>query len=147
MIKDQLAADMKVALKEGNTIKKNTIQLLRAAILQEEKDQQKSFTDDEVQQIIAKEKKKRLDSLAQFEKVNRTDLIQQTQTELLYIEQYLPKQLSEQEITAVIQQIIVEENAGSKDIGKVIRKAKEQLGLQADGRTISYITNQLLKQE
>ena len=95
MIKDRLMEDFKVALRNNNTLEKNTIQLLRAAILQEEKDQQKLLLDLEVETILFKENKKRLDALAQFEKAQRKDLIEQTNKELLIIKRYLPEPMSE----------------------------------------------------
>lgn len=145
MIKDKLIEDMKQALKEGNTIKKNTIQLLRAAILQEEKDKQIILDDNGCQQIIFKEKKKRIDALAQFEKANRPELVEQTNKELYIVQSYLPQPASEEEVIKVIQDIITRENATPRDTGKVIKLAKDELGLTAEGQTISFITKKLLE--
>ena len=144
MIKDRLMEDFKVALRNNNTLEKNTIQLLRAAILQEEKDQQKLLLDLEVETILFKENKKRLDALAQFEKAQRKDLIEQTNKELLIIKRYLPEPMSEYELKQIIKTKIEENKATKKDKGKIIRLTKQEAGNRADGRTISILVTEML---
>lgn len=144
MIKDRLMEDFKVALRNNNTLEKNTIQLLRAAILQEEKDQQKLLLDSEVETILFKENKKRLDALAQFEKAQRKDLIEQTNKELLIIKRYLPEPMSEYELKQIIKTKIEENKATKKDKGKIIRLTKQEAGNRADGRTISILVTEML---
>ena len=124
-------------MKEKNNVKKNTIQLLRASILQEEVNSRESLTNDQVEDIIMKEKKKRIDALSQFEKADRKDLVQQTQKELSYINAYLPQPASEYEINEVIEKTIKELNATSKEIGKVIKEVRDKLKNRVDGKTIS----------
>ena len=137
LLKDRLNEDLKTAMKEKNNIKKNTIQLLRASILQEEVNSRESLTNEQVQDIIMKEKKKRIDALSQFEKAKRKDLVEQTQKELLYINTYLPQPASEYEINNVIEETIKELNATQKEIGKVIKEVREKLKNRVDGKTIS----------
>lgn len=137
LLKDRLNEDLKTAMKEKNNIKKNTIQLLRASILQEEVNSRESLTNDQVQDIIMKEKKKRIDALSQFEKAKRKDLVEQTQKELLYINTYLPQPASEYEINNVIEETIKELNATQKEMGMVIKQVREKLKNRADGKTIS----------
>lgn len=137
LLKDKLNEDLKTAMKEKNNVKKNTIQLLRASILQEEVNSRQSLTNDQVEDIIMKEKKKRIDALSQFEKADRKDLVQQTQKELSYINTYLPQPASEYEINEVIEKTIKELNATSKEIGKVIKEVRDKLKNRVDGKTIS----------
>ena len=137
LLKDKLNEDLKTAMKEKNNIKKNTIQLLRASILQEEVNSRESLTNEQVQDIIMKEKKKRIDALSQFEKAKRKDLVEQTQKELLYINTYLPQPASEYEINNVIEETIKELNATQKEMGMVIKQVREKLKNRADGKTIS----------
>lgn len=136
-MKDQLLEDFKKAMKENNSIKKNTIQLIRALILQKEKDEQKELTEKEIEDLIMSEKKKRIESLGQFEKVKRTDLIEQTNKEISYLSNYLPKLISDYELEVEVKQVIETLNAKKSEMGKVIRKVKEDVGNQATGKQIS----------
>lgn len=144
MLKDQLLADLKQAMKDNNTIQKNTIQLIRASILQTEKDKFTLLEDKQIEDIIMKEKKKRLEALAQYEKSSRNDLIEQTKKEIFYISKYLPQPLPESEIKAKVQEIITELNATHKQFGKVMRESKERLGNAVDGKLLNKIVRELL---
>lgn len=146
-MEETLFNDLKQAMKNGNTIQKNTIQLLRATLLQEKKNQQKNLSEKEIEDLFMKEKKKRQDALAQFEKANRQDLIEQTKKEIMYISKYLPQPISEVELEEEIKHIIKDTNATSKTMGIVIKQAKEKFGNRTDGRTISNITKKLLNIE
>lgn len=143
-MKQRLMNDLKQAMKENNTIKKNTIQMIRAMILQEEKDKRISLTNTQIEDVIMKEKKKRLDALAQYENSGRADLIEQTNKELCYICNYLPEPANEVEIGQCVKKIIKEMNATQKEIGQVMRKAKEYFGNRADGRLLSNIVKKEL---
>ena len=101
-MKNKLMNDLKEYMKQKNVVGKNTIQSIRASILQEEKDKQITLNNDQIIEVIAKEKKKREDALVQFEKANREDLIQQTKEEIKILEAYLPKQLTDEELEAQI---------------------------------------------
>lgn len=144
MLKDQLLADLKQAMKDNNTIQKNTIQLIRASILQTEKDKFTLLEDKQIEDIIMKEKKKRLEALAQYEKSSRNDLIEQTKKEIFYISKYLPQPLPESEIKAKVQEVITELNATHKQFGKVMRESKERLGNAVDGKLLNKIVRELL---
>ena len=97
MLKEKLLEDLKESMKEKNLIRKNTVQMIRAAILQVEKDKAIELNDDQIIDIIAKEAKKRKDAQADFEKSGREDLINQNKEELSILTEYLPKQLSAEE--------------------------------------------------
>ena len=145
MLKEKLLEDLKNAMKEKNIIRKNVIQMVRAAILQVEKDKQIEADDNKIVEIIAKEAKKRRDSIPDYEKSGREDLISQIKEEIAILEEYLPAQLSEEELTAKLQEIIKAVGATSmKDMGMVMKTAKEQLGASADGKTINEIVKKLL---
>ena len=140
MLKEKLLEDLKNAMKEKNTIRKNVIQMVRAAILQVEKDKQIELTDEQIIDVIAKESKKRKDSLSDYEKSGREDLIKQIQEEIEILQEYLPKPLSKEELETIIEKIMQEVNATSmKDMGKVMKTAKEQIGARADGKEINEI--------
>ena len=97
MLKDQLLQDLKDAMRDKDDLKKDTVQMIRAAILQIEKDTGEKLEDDKIMDVIAKEAKKRKDAAADFEKSGRQDLIDRNNTELEIISSYLPKALSKEE--------------------------------------------------
>lgn len=145
MLKEKLLEDLKECMKTKNTVRKNAIQMVRTAILQVEKDNQVSLEDNQIIEIIAKESKKRKDSLEDYEKSGREDLIAQVKEEIEILSEYLPKQLSEEELEQIIKEIIQQENATSmKDMGKVMKSAKEKIGARSDGKTINEIVKRLL---
>ena len=145
MLKEKLLEDLKECMKTKNTVRKNAIQMVRAAILQVEKDNQVSLEDNQIIEINAKESKKRKDSLEDYEKSGREDLIAQVKEEIEILSEYLPKQLSEEELEQIIKEIIQQENDKSmKDMGKVMKSAKEKIGARSDGKTINEIVKRLL---
>lgn len=145
MLKEKLLNDMKESMKNKDTIRKNVIQMIRASILQIEKDNQKEVNDEEIIQIIAKEAKKRKDSLADYEKSGREDLISEIKEEIKIIEEYLPAQLSVEEIEKIVSEIISNLGAASmKDMGPVMKEAKAKIGASSDGKTINEVVKKLL---
>lgn len=143
-LKNQLLLDLKNTMKNEDIVAKNTIQSLRAAILQYEIDNKQELTDDKIIDIISKEKKKRLDALEQFNKSDRQDLIQQTQKELNVISKYLPQPATQEEIEQTVINTIKELNATQKDFGKVMKEVTAKLKNRTDGKTISGIVKQKL---
>lgn len=145
MLKEKLMEDLKSAMKEKDEIKKNTVQMIRAAILQVEKDKQIELDDEKIIEIIAKEAKKRKDSLPDYEKSGREDLIKQVKEEIEIISKYLPKQLTKEEISQIVAEIIKQTGATSiKEMGAVMKEAKAQIGAKADGKTINEVVRELL---
>ena len=145
MLKEKLLEDLKQSMKEKNTNRKNVVQMVRAGILQVEKDKGIQLEDAQVLEIIAKELKKRKDSLADFEKANREDLINQVNEEISVLEEYLPKQLLDEELESKIQEIITKVGATTiKDLGMVMKEAKTEIGAQADGKRINEVVRKLL---
>ena len=145
MLKERLLEDLKNCMKDKNVVRKNVIQMVRAAILQVEKDKKVELSDEDIINIMAKEAKKRKDSLEDYKKSNRQDLIEQIEEEIHIIEEYLPKQLSKEEIAKIVKEVINEVGANSiKDMGKVMKTAKEKIGAASDGKTINEVVKELL---
>ena len=145
MLKEKLLEDLKSAMKEKNTNKKNAVQMIRTAILQIEKDKGIEVSDEQIIDIIAKEVKKRKDSLVDFEKANRQDLIDQINEEICVLEEYLPKQLTDEELEEIVSKIVTEVGAESiKDMGKVMKEAKSEIGAKADGKRINEMVKKIL---
>jgi len=145
MLKEKLLQDLKEAMKEKNELKKNVVQMIRAAVLQFEKDKQVELDDNQILEIIAKEAKKRKDSLPDYEKSGREDLIEKVKQEIEIISEYLPKQLSKGEISEIVSEIIKQTGATSiKEMGAVMKEAKVQIGARADGKAINEVVRELL---
>ena len=108
MLKEKLLEDLKNSMKNKEEIRKNTVQMVRAAILQIEKDKGIQVEDNQILEIIAKEVKTKKDALKDFEKAGREDLISQTNQEIDVLQEYLPKQLSREEIKKELEQIILQ---------------------------------------
>ncbi|TCT17053.1 hypothetical protein EDC18_101349 [Natranaerovirga pectinivora] len=144
-LKDTLMQDLKVAMKEKDIVKKNTIQLVRSAILQIEKDNHTELDDSAIIEVIASQVKKRKSSLTEFEKSDRNDLIEELNKEIEILMDYLPKQLTDEELEQVISQVIAEVDATSmKDMGKVMSAVSEQIAGKADNQRVSTIVKQKL---
>lgn len=145
MLKEKLMEELKEAMKNKDTIKKNTVQMVRAAILQIEKDKGIEVGDDKILEIIAKEVKTKKDALVDFEKAQRQDLIDQTNQEIAVLQEYLPKQLSREEVKVEVEKIISEIGATSmKDMGAIMKEAKAKLGASAEGKTINEVAKEIM---
>lgn len=147
-LKETLLQDLKVAMKEKDTIRKNTIQLVRAGVLQVEKDNHVELDDEGVLDVVAKELKKRRDSLPEFEKSGRTDLIDNLNKEIEVLLGYLPEQLTEDEIKKIVEETIAETGASSmKDMGKVMGAVSPKVKGRADNRVVSGYVKELLSKK
>lgn len=145
MLKEKLMDDLKNSMKNKNEIRKNTVQMVRAAILQIEKDKGIQVEDDKILEIIAKEVKTKKDALKDFEKAKRQDLIDQTNKEIEILQEYLPKQLTKEEIKEKLEKIISDLGATSmKDMGAIMKEAKSQMGASADGKTINEVAKEIM---
>ena len=145
-IKDQLTEDMKQAMKAHNKVALETIRMARANIKNVEINDKKELTEDEVIAVLMKEVKMRQDSLAEFEKAGRTDLIDQAKAEIEVLQKYLPAAMEDDELEALVKEVIAETGAASmKDIGKVMPKVIAKAGGRADGKRINAMVKQLLQ--
>ena len=146
MLKEKLMEDLKESMKTKDTVRKNAVQMVRASILQIEKDKGIEVEDEKIIDIIAKEVKTKKDALKDFEKAERQDLIDLTNREIEILQEYLPKQLSRDEVTAEVQKIISEIGATSmKDMGAIMKEAKAKMGASAEGKTINEVAKEILK--
>ncbi len=144
-LRDLLLQDLKTAMKDGDNVKKSAVQMARSAVLQVEKDTKVTLDDDGIVEIIAKEVKKRMDTLPDFEKSGRDDLIDNLKAEIEVLKKYLPEQLSEAEIENIVKNAISSTGAVSaKDIGKVMQAVMPETRGKADGKLVNQIVKKLL---
>ncbi len=145
MIKEQLLEEMKTAMKEKDTVRKDAVQMVRAAVLQFEKDNKTELEDDGVIEIIAKEIKRYRDVLPDYEKSGREDLVAEINRKIEILMPYLPKQLTEQEIKDIVQEVITETGASSmRDMGKVMSVIMPKVKGKCDGRVVNSIIKEYL---
>ena len=144
-LKEQLMNDLKAAMKEKDIVRKNTVQMVRAAILQYEKDNQAELDDEGVIDVIAKEMKRRKDVMPEYEKSGREDMIAELSREIAVLAAYLPEPLSEEELETIVLQAIEEVGAtGMKDMGKIMAAVTPKTRGRADGRQINAIVKKKL---
>lgn len=143
----RITEDMKTAMRNKDKVALETIRAIKSALLlaKTEAGAKDSMSEDDEIKLLSRLKKQRLDSIAIYREQNRTELAEEEEAQLAIIETYLPKQLSEAEITDKIKAIIAQTGAeGMKDMGKVMGMANKDMAGQADGKTISGIVKQLL---
>lgn len=144
-LKEQLNNDLKIAMKSGDSVRKNVVRTIRGAIKNVEIDSQISLSDAEVLEVIAKQAKQRRESIDQFRQGNRPDLIEQEEAELAILESYLPAQLSDAEIEARARTVIMEMGiTDMKGVGQVMGRLSKELKGVADGKRINAIVRTLL---
>lgn len=144
-MKNELLQDLKEAMKEKDILKKDTITMLRAAILQVEKDSQTVLNDDEICAIVAKEVKKRKESVKEYEDAGREDIAANLKKEIEVLSKYLPEQLTEEEISKLVDEAIAESGAASpRDMGKVMSILRPKTAGKADGKLVSDIVKEKL---
>ena len=140
-IREQILADIKEAMKAKDEFKRDTLRTLNAALKQVEVDQRIEMTDEVVLPLLQKEIKKRADSVELYLKGVREDLAKKEQSEIELIKAYLPAQLSDEELKEKIKGII--EKVG-KNLGAVMKMAKDEIGASAEAKRISMIAKELL---
>ena len=144
-LKEKLSEDLKLSMKEKDTVKKNTVQSMRAAILQVEKDKLVTLDEEGIIEVIAKELKKRNDVLPDYEKSGRDDLIADLKKEIEIIKGYLPSQLSHDELDEIVKNAVEATGASSmKDMGKIMAHVMPQIKGRADGRAVNEIAKNYL---
>ena len=144
-LKDQITEDMKNAMRAKETARLGAIRLLLAAIKQREVDERIVLDDAAVIAIIEKMMKQRKDSISQFEKANRDDLVAIEAAEMLILQAYLPAQMSDTEVEAAVAAAVASTGAaGPQDMGKVIGALKAQLAGKADMGKVSALVKAAL---
>lgn len=145
-LSERLNEDMKQAMRSKDKFKLSTIRMVRATIKNLEIDLKRTLDDNEVLDILSREIKQRKDALQEFEKAGRDDLTAPLAEEIKIIAEYLPEQLSEEEIKVIVQQTIQETGASSKaDIGKVMSALMPKVKGLADGKLVNQAVQQLLQ--
>lgn len=144
-IKERLQEDWKQAMKSKDKFRSSTISLAKSAILLVEKTDGIKLEDEQVIEILAKEVKQRNEAILEFQKGNRQDLVDSAKAEIEILKEYLPQQLSEEEIKDIIKQAAEEVGANSmKDMGKVMSKVRPQTVGRADGKLVSQLVKEYL---
>ncbi len=144
-LKDKLFADLKQAMKDKDTVKKDIVQMVRAGVLQIEKDNKIEASDEDVMVVINKEIKKLNDVLPDFKKADRQDLIDEAEKKIAILKAYLPEQMSEDAIKELILKTVEETGAVSmKDMGKVMGAVSAQTKGRADNRLVSQLVKETL---
>jgi len=140
-----LEQDLHQALRERDTQRKTAIRLVLAALSNEEIASQRKLDDDGVVTVITREIKQHRESLEEFEKAGRTDLIAEEKAQLAILLSYLPQQMSREEIIAAARLAIAEAKAQTaKDMGPVMRLLMPRLKGKADGKTVNQVVAELL---
>lgn len=146
-LQDRLTDDMKQAMKdrEAGKLRLSVIRMARASIKYVEIDRGKQLSDDEVLDVLAKEVKMRRDSLEEFKKGNRPDLVENLEREIAILMQYLPQQLDESEIRTLVAEAVAQTGAaGPKEMGKVMAALMPKVKGRADGKLVNAIVKELL---
>lgn len=143
-MKSRLMNDLKDAMKNKDSVKKNTIQMIRAQILQTEKDSQKKLSNEDILKIISKQLKQKNEALEQFKKANRQDLIEQTNKEIFVLKEYMPEMVDISEIAVKAVEFKVARSYEKKDMGKLIKDLKEFYGVRANGKDIADCVKSIL---
>lgn len=142
---ERLNSDMKLAMKNKEKDKLGVIRMIKAAIQNESIKAGQDLSQEEELTVLSREVKQRKDSLHEFEKAGREDLVEKIRTELKYVELYMPQQLSEEEVSEIVKQAIAEIGASSKaDMGKVMSVIMPKVKGKADGSLVNKLVQQHL---
>ena len=138
-LKEQIISDMTAAMKAQDAARTSTLRMVKAAIMNREKDGGGELTAEDIQKLLRTQLKQRRDSVEQYEKANRPDLADKEQAEIAIIETYLPQSASQEEIDQAVVAAIAETGASSmKDMGGVMKAAMAKLaGKSPDGKMVS----------
>jgi len=142
---EQLQADMKTAMRDGDTLRRDTLRMALAATQHAAKDKRAPLTDDEAVEVIGREVKKRRESVEAYRGAGREDLAAQEQAEIEILTPYLPEQLGEQDIRILVREAIAASGATSpRDMGRVMSLLMPGVKGRADGKVVSTIVNEEL---
>ena len=144
-LKERLQEDLTNAMRNKDTLRLSVIRLAKAAMMNLEIARGHKLDDAEVIEVLAKEAKQRNDSIAEYEKANRPDIVETLKKEISIIQEYLPAQLTESELKSIIQETITAVGATSKkEMGKVMSALMPKVKGRADGKLVNQIVNSLL---
>lgn len=144
-LKERFSSELKDSLKAGDRLKLSTIRLIMASLKNREIEKRDSLSEEEIIDLLVSLSKQRKESIEEFKKGGRQDLVDKETEELKIIESYLPQQLTPEEIKKIIGETITETGAsGSKDIGKVMKVLMPKVKGRADGKLVNEMVKELL---
>lgn len=144
-LREKIDNDIKIALKSGAKDKLSALRLLSAALKNKQIDKRRPLTEEEVVETVRSLIKQRKDSIEQFAKGGRQDLVDKETAEITVLEVYLPRQLSREELEAMVRDAVSQTGAqGAKDMGKVMKALIPMVGGRADGKLVSELVKQAL---
>ncbi len=141
-LQEKLLEEMKKAMREGNKLKLGVIRLLRSNIKNVEIDKGRELEDEEIQQVVLQQIKQWKDALIDYEKGARSDLVEETKSKIKLLQEYMPEQLSDEELKTIINQ--VKEQTGLDQVGPLIGKVKQKVGNQAEGSKIAELVKEVM---
>jgi uncharacterized protein YqeY len=145
-ISEKIAEDLTKALKSGDKNRVSVLRMIKSSMKNREIEKRADLTDEEGQAILMLFVKRAKDSIDQFSKAGRTDLAEKEEKELLVVQDYLPKQLGEDDIRKIIKEVISQENvSGPQAMGKVMKASMVKLKGQADGKLVNTIVKEMLE--
>ena len=145
MLLERLSADISQSMKSGNKTRVAALRMVKSAIKNAEIAQQKPLDDAGLAAVLSREVKQRRESIAEFKKANRQDAVDTEEAQLAVILEYLPQQMNEEEIEALVREVIDKVGAqGPKDKGKVMSQLMPQVKGKADGQLVNRIVTQVL---
>lgn len=145
-MRNQILEDLKMAMKNQEKEKLSVIRMVKGSIQMMELDKKHELSDEEVIDVISKEIKSRKDSIEEFKKGNRQDLIDKTESEITILKTYLPKQLSEEEVKEIVEKVFKEVNpTSSKEMGLVMKKITPLVKGKADMGLVSKLVKEKIK--
>ncbi|MGI9534981.1 MAG: GatB/YqeY domain-containing protein [Thermodesulfobacteriota bacterium] len=145
-LRDQIPGDLKNALRAKKSLELNVLRMLQASIKNKEIDNKSELNDGQVVEVVSSEIKKRRDAVEEFIRVNREDAAELEKQEIEILMKYMPEQLSEEEITGKVREIIDNSEAGGmKDLGMVMKPVMTELKGKADGKLINQIVRKELE--
>jgi len=145
-LKQRIDRDTREALKKKDSLRLSVLRMLKSEIKYKEIEKGSELSDDEVISVLSSSVKRRKDSIQQFEKGERDDLVSREKAELELVLKYLPEQLTEEELSQIINQAIKELNAsGPSDLGKVMRQIMPEVRGRADGKRVNQMVSSQLE--
>jgi len=145
-LKEKLMEDLKESMKSKNKVRKDTITMVRAAVKQKEVDERVELSDADIEDIISRQIKSKKEALSDFIKGNRQDLVDLTNEEIKILLEYLPPQLSDEDLEAIVKEAIEATGAQSKkDMGKLMAFIMPKVKGKADGRHVNEIVAKYIK--
>lgn len=137
-LRERLSNDMKQAMKDRDTFTRDTLRLLLSAVKNAEIDKRADLTEEEGESVLRKQAKQRQDSIEQYRSAGRDDLADHEAAELVVLEKYLPQQMTDDELSALVAAVIAETGAtGPRDMGKAMGILTKRVEGRADGRRMS----------